>query len=315
MSEWVKMRVTLDKDPEVIHLTRWLLAQAEFKRWLLPGVPDVTAVTVTERCATGLVTNALRHVSGLAQSRGKRVTGTNDVTVKFATLDILDHTAGVPLFGRGLVEIEWAIVQSSPPAITFPNLLKYIRLLDERNTGYGDTKDPTAAERQRRYRANKASKNGSGESKRNSHDRDVTRNAQRNSAREEIGEQERSPVDRSQSTTNTLSPDDWGHVAAMADKVARAIPPLKDNDRRAWIRYAALAKSTFGERWLVSSTQGVTQATNPVDNPRGKFVRILKNEARKLTGIAGPDFDALAKAIEIPSHVWESETAQLPRKK
>lgn len=102
-----------------------------------------------------------------------------------------------------------------------------------------------------------------------------------------------------------LSEVDWDHVFAMAEKIAKTIPPLSDEDRRAWFRYAILAERNFGEGWLVDAAEAVIRAPERRKTRQAHFVGVLQSKAADVHGIDRETLAGMTRRIEIPTHVWK----------
>jgi hypothetical protein len=108
-----------------------------------------------------------------------------------------------------------------------------------------------------------------------------------------------------------LTDDEWDHVVAMAEAVARKIPPTDTKGRRCWFKYAALAEKQFGEGWLMDAVAGVLAATSTKSTRQGHFVGILRRKAEEQWGINAAGFRALMKRIEVPPDVWHLDILEI----
>lgn len=106
---------------------------------------------------------------------------------------------------------------------------------------------------------------------------------------------------------------DWSHVAAMAEAVGRRVPARTEDDRRAWLRYAALAETVFSEAWLVDAAEAVANATETRATRQAHFVGVLQAKALELHGVDGETLTGMARRIEIPTQVWKSRVLEVRR--
>jgi hypothetical protein len=100
---------------------------------------------------------------------------------------------------------------------------------------------------------------------------------------------------------------DWEHVAAMAEAVGKRIAPATEDDRRAWLRFAVLAETSFGEAWLVDAAEAVVAAKETRKTRQAHFVGVLKSKALDQHEVDGETFTAMLRRIEIPASVWKSD--------
>jgi hypothetical protein len=110
-----------------------------------------------------------------------------------------------------------------------------------------------------------------------------------------------------------LSDLDWQHVTAMAENVARRIPPTDDGCRRMWLKYAVLAEMTFSENWLMDSVEAVLNAPESRHGRHAHFVGVLRSKART-QNVDGMMLKTLCRRIEIPDDVWESGVLEVAAK-
>lgn len=103
-----------------------------------------------------------------------------------------------------------------------------------------------------------------------------------------------------------LSGLDWARVLSMVVAAAKRVPPRTEDDRRAWLRYGVMAELTFDEAWLVGSAEIVANAKETKRTRQAHFVAVLKAKA-KASGIDGHSFNAIARRIEIPDDIWQSD--------
>ncbi len=143
---WIKMRVNLVRDPQVIAMADYLSEQRAFMDWLTHPVHQSCKSSCYEhitRNVTACVTVAtLLQIWGVANDLGKR---DGDDLVLAHTY--LDEIAGVPCFGEAMASVGWAI-EEDDGRLRLPKFLAH-------NIPTDDRAKALAAERQQRYRDNK----------------------------------------------------------------------------------------------------------------------------------------------------------------
>lgn len=108
-----------------------------------------------------------------------------------------------------------------------------------------------------------------------------------------------------------LSDLDWSQAVALAENVASKIPPLDDRDRRAWLRFGALACTACSEAWLCGTADSVARSANVKKTRQAMLVAALKTKANELFGYQEPQFQAMVRSIEIPTDVWKSPVLEV----
>lgn|SRR3990167_3008097 len=102
--DWIKMRVSLPRDPKVIAMANWLAKQSGFIAFLskdpIPIVCNVSNVTVS------LCVTALLVTWGVARERGDR--DGDDLILECCDLETLSSISGIPSFGQAMGFIGWA---------------------------------------------------------------------------------------------------------------------------------------------------------------------------------------------------------------
>lgn len=147
--DWIKMRVSLAKDPAVIAMADYLAEQRAFMDWLTDPVRKSCNETayehVTRNVTVAVTVSALLVFWGVANEVGKP--DGDDLVMRHATLDIVDEASGVPGFGDAMAYVEWAVEEESSGkhSIRLPKFLI-------NNVPAGDRSKTSNAERQRRYR-------------------------------------------------------------------------------------------------------------------------------------------------------------------
>lgn len=104
-----------------------------------------------------------------------------------------------------------------------------------------------------------------------------------------------------------LSDLDWGRVIAMAESVARKIPPTNPTSRRCWFKYAVLAEKAFCEDWLMDSLAAVLNARETRKTRQAHFTSVLKSKAAEQYGRTHKELEGLMDAIEIPDEYWNDK--------
>jgi len=143
--DWIKMRVWLARDPQVISMADFLAGERSFMNWLTDPVRRVCDSNayehVTRNVTVSVTVVGLLQVWGVANDRGG-VDG-DDLILSHASLTTLDEVAGVPCFGAAMEHVGWATEDGG--SVRFPRFLR-------NNIPAEDRSRKTAAERQRRYR-------------------------------------------------------------------------------------------------------------------------------------------------------------------
>lgn len=107
-----------------------------------------------------------------------------------------------------------------------------------------------------------------------------------------------------------LAAVDWDRVVAMAEAVARKIPPRSPDDRRFWLKFAVMAEMTYSENWLMDSVEGVLRAKESRNGRQAHFMGVAKAKALEL-GTDEDAWDAYLDRIEIPKAVWKSSVLEI----
>lgn len=109
-----------------------------------------------------------------------------------------------------------------------------------------------------------------------------------------------------------LSGADWAKVIAMAEKVAKRITVRSDDDRRAWLRYAVLAVTSFSEVWLMDAAKGASETAEVKKSRQAMFVRALQNGVKETADVE--TFNGMSSRIEIPDDIWKSNILEVKGK-
>jgi len=145
---WIKMRVSLPRDPRVIVIAAKLAGNREFISWLTDQMPWITETetayhVVARPVVVAVTVTGLLQVWGVTREDG-RADG-EDMLLPCATLDTLDEIASVPGIGQAMSDVGWAVEEP-----TFEvRLPKFLR----NNTPPDDLRRQKDAERKRRQRA------------------------------------------------------------------------------------------------------------------------------------------------------------------
>jgi hypothetical protein len=151
MADWIRMRSGLVTNPRVTKMARILLADREFLDWLCPGcdVPVTRDEAITKRhipVVARVVVGALLPVWSMVND-----TAASDGIVRHATSRDIDETAGVPGFGRAMIEVEWLDDLPNGEGVQFVNF-------EEHNSPHKERAPSakTGAQRSKEYRERKA---------------------------------------------------------------------------------------------------------------------------------------------------------------
>lgn len=151
--DWIKMRVSLAKDPAVIAMADYLAEQRVFMDWLTDPVRrhcDKSAYEhVTRNVTVAVTVSALLVFWGVANEVGKP--DGDDIVLRHATLESVDGASGVPCFGDAMAHVEWAVEEENngKSRVRLPKfLINNIPAEDRGKKGNAD--------RQRRFREKKA---------------------------------------------------------------------------------------------------------------------------------------------------------------
>lgn len=135
-----------------------------------------------------------------------------------------------------------------------------------------------------------------------------------NSPRRRSSRSPHSPLDVSGSGEGLppldLSDTNWDRVVSMAQAVARKVPPVTEEDRRWWLRFAVLADGPMSEGWLIDAAEAVTKASSSRTTRQAHFMGVLKSKAVEM-GFEESVFLGMAKRIEIPAAVWKSGVLEI----
>ncbi len=104
---------------------------------------------------------------------------------------------------------------------------------------------------------------------------------------------------------------DWSEAVNLAEDAAKRVPPRSEEDRRAWLRYGAMAATAFSPDWLVGTADSVSRSSNVKRTRQAMLVGSLMIKAQEQWGIDGDTFTAMAKSIEVPIDVWKSPALEI----
>lgn len=174
--DWIKIRVSLSRDPKVFWMADYLAHQAEFVAWLTDPVQrscahayeHVTRNVTVALCVTGLVT-----VWGTAVERGVR--SEDDLLLSPCNAQTVSSIAGIPCFGESMQQVGW-LQEIGEDAVVFR---KYFAEQENPHVKHRLSN----AERQAKYRLRKRNEsNADSVTQRNADN--VTRNVTNNAKQE-----------------------------------------------------------------------------------------------------------------------------------
>lgn len=234
--DWIKMRVSLRRDPKVIRMAETLAGDEHFQAWLvaqfLPVTGTVTRVTrVTPTITRALCVAGLLEVWGVAREKGRREN--DDLILSSCSFFTIDEIGSLPGLGRAMAEVQWAVSRE--------NTMVFPRFFVEKESPEQRYRTP-AAERQARYRDRKKE----GITERNAPvTRDVTRyNREEKRRVDGVGLNTGAPSHPPEPLARAITPnaedsqkgngvgggglDRWPSMRAVLDEKARAI--AKDSE-------------------------------------------------------------------------------------
>ena len=145
-SDWIRMRVSLPRDPKVISVADHLAENRAFMNWLTDPVQQSCKNTayehVTRTVTVSVTVTALLEIWGVAREQG-HARG-DDLVLEHADLETLDVMANVPGIGNAMAFVGWA-EESAGRAIIFPKFFVCNAPRDEKER-------EQAKERKRRQR-------------------------------------------------------------------------------------------------------------------------------------------------------------------
>lgn len=147
--DWIKMRVSLAKDPRVIAMADYLSDQPNFINWITSPTQTKEELSayryVTRNVTVSVTVAALLQVWGAANEAGKP--DGDDLVMHHTRRDTLDEVSGVPCFGEAMEHVEWATEEcvNGKMRVRLPKfLINNVPAEDRAKRGNAD--------RQRRYR-------------------------------------------------------------------------------------------------------------------------------------------------------------------
>lgn len=252
-------------------------------RLTLWGDPRVVKLARVLRCDQARVVGALFRSWSLADAH------TSDGQLEGYTPDDLDAATGIKGWAAALRSVGWLEIRRG--GLTIPRF----------NEHNGTSAKRRAQEADRKRESRQARPQHVGDS--SASDADTMR------TREEL-EERREPSALPGARNRAPLDIDWDAALGMAEAAAKYVPPKNAQHRRAWLKYAALAQSRFGQHWLDDAAQAVVNGkTNTT--PQQHFIGVLKSKAAEL-GIDELAFKELVKAIEVPLEIWRSEFLEVP---
>lgn len=198
--DWIKMRVSLAKDPRVIAMADHLAGNRSFIDWLCDPVrascKESAYEHVTRNVTVAVTVSALLQVWGIANEAGKPEN--EDLLLCHTRIDYLDEVCGVPGFGEAMEFVEWAVeeMDGGKSRVRLPKFLI-------NNTPAEDRAKKANAERQRRFRERN---NATGNVESNVTD-NVTVTHREEKRREEKEEKQSVPVPATPSTVVPIKPE------------------------------------------------------------------------------------------------------------
>jgi hypothetical protein len=139
--DWIKMRVWLCRDPKVIRMADWLMAEPRFMNAMGlhpgPGNRNVMRNVTVALCVTGLLVTW-----GTAREQGDREN--DDLVLRHCRIETLSAMCDVPFFGEAMASVDWA-VERGDGSVVFPKFFKDNESPDDRHKRQN-------AERQARFR-------------------------------------------------------------------------------------------------------------------------------------------------------------------
>ncbi len=148
--DWIKMRVSLPRDPKVIAMADWLAGQREFMDWLTDPVrcscKNSAYDHVTRNVTVALCVTALLVTWGMARERGDR--DDDDLVLECCDLETISAVAGIPFFGQAMGFVKWAKEE--------PNQILRLSGFFKDHESPDEKFKRQNAQRQARFRENKA---------------------------------------------------------------------------------------------------------------------------------------------------------------
>jgi hypothetical protein len=209
--DWIKMRVSITRDPRVIRMADWLAGEREFMDWLTDPVrqscKDTAYSHVTRHVTVALCVTALLVTWGTAREQGDR--DGEDLVLTHCDLDTISAMSDLPRFGHAMSFVGWAIEVDG--AVMFPKFFRDNESPDEKHKRQ-------AAERQARKRErDRLDQEKSRESNATSHaDGHVTVTDREEKRREE--KKEGAPV---ASLPSCVPADAWSAFVEMRKKIKK----------------------------------------------------------------------------------------------
>lgn len=280
--DWIKMRVSIRRDPKVSAIADYLSRQREFMDHITDPVRRSCDESVYEhitRDVTRAITVAsLLEVWGIARDRGAR--DGYDLVLKHATLLSIDDMCDTPCFGEAMESVDWAIDTvrdfggKKVQCVVFPGFFEESEAPESRYRRQH-------AEAQARYRERqKALRNGDKQVDKSDSPSDITSDITMTPREEKRREEEREPpnplsidptVDRSIKAVDTFAEfwavyprreakaaafKAWKRLKPDADLIATIVAAVRARSQTPqWLdsggKYVPLPATYLnGERWL-----------------------------------------------------------------
>lgn len=244
-------------------------------------------------------------------SDGESVTEKSDVSLPGVTSALLDSLAGGTGFTKAMLEVGW--LKERRGVLEVPN---FDRHLSQSAKARG-----LAAKRMEKHRLEK--RDGASVTSASPEKRGARGEKSIHSREDRSGE----PLDQSRGCGNSskagkpaadaleLPPDfDWEEVKLWASAAGQRVVPRSDEDRRAWLRYAVMAKVMFSEGWLIGAAEQAKVADTKKTR-QSHFVAVLKATAKDSQDMDAETFNGIAARIEIPGPVWKSNILLVEKKR
>lgn len=97
---------------------------------------------------------------------------------------------------------------------------------------------------------------------------------------------------------------DWKRAIDTAERIARDIPVLCEDDRRFWIKFAALSQCKFSEHWLHDSIGAVVNAKTTLTTRQKHFMKVIERKAIEQGVSNKAAWKQTVDSINIPNEYW-----------
>jgi hypothetical protein len=276
--DWIKMRVTLAKDPSVIAMADYLAEQRAFMDWMTDPVRVTCDKTVyehvTRNVTVAVTVNALLVFWGVANEVGKP--DGDDLVMRHATLEAIDEASGVPCMGDAMAFVDWAVPEhiGNRRSVRLPKFLI-------NNIPAEDRSKKGNAERQKRYREKQALLSDAKSNVTDNVTSNVTVTHREEKRREEKKEQKQKATPSAAPTT-LPEPPEWVQAESWSGFVE-----MRKRERHPLTPRAA--KLVFGE---LGKLRELGQDANAVldQSTRNGWRDVFAVREQKLRAVAGSDY-------------------------